>query len=78
MKKRYPQIESTIKKYNRKKICSFNISEDIINKFNHQVDYNFRSKTINQIISDFLENKKDAGTQPALTQSFRQEKRRLK
>ena len=38
----------------KKKICSFNISEDSNNKLTKKVGYNNRSKTVDNLISNYV------------------------
>ena len=43
----------------RKKIVAFNLSEDVIDDFNNKINYNLRSKTVDNLISDFVNKKKN-------------------
>ena len=45
----------------RKKIVAFNLSEDVINDFNNKINYNSRSKIVDDLIFDFV--KKGKGSQ---------------
>ena len=41
----------------RSKIVAYSLSQDVIDEFNDKVGYNFRSKIVNGLISDFIKKK---------------------
>lgn len=51
--------ENKVLEKRRSKIVAFNLSQDVISKFNDKVGYNFRSKTVDNLISNFVNKKKE-------------------
>ena len=48
------KIENNVVEKRRSKVVAFNLSEDVISKFNDKVGYNYRSKIVNGLISNFV------------------------
>jgi len=64
------QKEKTPIRKNRKIRYSFSISEDVIGKLNDKIGYGSRSKVIESIISQFLDNKNKFGSKRAKQDEF--------
>lgn len=59
-----PQIEKNPSEKKRKKIVSYNLTEDLLNSFNSKVLFTSRSKTIENLISNFVNNGDEARKEP--------------
>ena len=55
----------------RKKVYAINLSVDNVNKLENKIGYNSRSKIVNELISDFVNKKKNL---PLITRQISTEK----